>query len=441
MESPDPPNPGCTNSTPERPVASRVFSIWGRRNDGERPVRALIVSQYYWPEPGGRIPRALAAELHSSGHDVTVLTGTPNYPEGIRHHGYPRFTRRRTRGPHGENLVHVPEFCYHGQSAIGRALNYLTFAAACLAYALPLLVRQDVAYVYGSPVTAGLAPALVRRLGGPRFIVHAQDLWPESLAATGFGNGGASGSVIRVVAESVTRFVYGGASRIIAISDGARHLLGERPYLDASRIVAIPNWADESRAPTRFAASPGSRLRIMYAGNLGPAQALDTVVVAARKCSERGLPVEFDLVGTGSEVLRLQQLADDLENVTLHGRCEPEEMNAFYETADIQLVSLADDPLFAVTIPSKIQQLLYQGLPILCLGCGDAANLVVSAGAGYVSEPGNPTSLVATIEDIIENKSHLDDHARAGAEYYRARLTRESGLRALISELLPEQAP
>lgn len=406
-----------------------------------RPLRVVVLSEYYQPEPAAVAPfaEALAGHLVARGHDVSVLTGMPNYPDGHRYEGYAALRVRKERGRQGERIIRVPEFADHSTSALRRGLHYFSFVLSTMTFAARPLRNADVVYVCGSPVTAGLVPMLLRTLGrGPAYMVHAQDLWPESVVSTGFAGKTLQGRAVKKAADHVSRLVYGHAERVVAISPGVASQLADRPYIDSGKIRVIPNWADESRAVGQAAPSANGPLRLMYAGNVGSAQGLTVLLDAMAQARHRRLAVHLDIVGDGTELSMLKRQARDheLDNVRFHGRRPAHEMAEWYNRAELQVVSLRQDPLFDITIPSKVSQLLYHGLPILCVANGDAADIVEQAGAGWAVRSQSPSEVVACLETALAERDQLSDRGRAGRDYYAAHLAREHGVGRLASQLL-----
>lgn len=404
-------------------------------------LRIVILIEYYQPEPAATAPfaEALAGRLVNQGHDVMVVTGMPNYPEGRRYEGYPALRAVREVGRCSEHVLRLPELADHSNSSLRRGLHYFSFVASALAWATRLLAGADVVYVCGSPVTAGLPARLLRALGvGPDYLVHVQDLWPESVASTGFSGDGLRGRVVRTASEQVSRLVYGGAGRVVAISSGCADRLADRPYIDADRVRMIPNWADEGRAtlaPTPQAEGP---LRLLYAGNVGSAQGLGVLLDAVDLAVQREVPVHLDIVGAGTRLkaLRDRAMQRGLDNVVFHGRRPASEMADWYARAELQIVSLRSDPLFDITVPSKIAQLLYHGLPILCVADGNAADVVDAAGAGWTVRAKTPAGIVDALAEAHDHRSGLVDLGRAGRAYYDEHLARSRGLQRLAEELV-----
>ena len=351
-------------------------------------MRILYLTQWFEPEPhvikGLKFVRALQA----AGHQVTVVTGFPNYPSGRLYPGYRLRPVQRER-IEGVEVVRLPLYPSHDSSSFRRSLNYLSFFFSALAY---LLVRRepfDRAYVYHPPITVGLAAALaglVRRLP---FILDIQDLWPDTLAATGMEGGR---RLTRPVGW-LCAFVYRRADAIVAQSEGMRATLAARG-VPAEKLITIHNWADaEPLNVTHAAPLVPHRFVVVYGGNLGKAQGLGTVLEAAARLRDLRPDILIRLYGDGVEASSLREQARtlDLRNLEIHAQIGKDEINEVFARADALLVHLNDHPLFTITVPSKIQAYLATGQPIAAGIAGEAARLLAESGAAMVAPPGDPS--------------------------------------------------
>lgn len=388
-------------------------------------MRILLISQWFDPEPAFK-GLLFAKELQRLGHEVEVLTGFPNYPGGNVYPGY-QIKPFQREVVDGIPVLRVALYPSHDQSGLKRAANYLSFAATATLGGL-FLRRPDVVYVYHPPATVSLPAMVLRALKGVPFVYDIQDLWPDTLAATGMMERSA---VLKTV-DSGMRQVYKRASRIAVLSNGFKKKLMERGVPER-KIAVIPNWTDEAQIqlPEYSAGRAGElgfrgKFNVVFAGTMGKAQALDTVLEAAAVLKEQAPTVRFVLIGGGIEVERLQRRAQELQltNVAFLPRRPPSEIGEILAMADALLVHLKDDPLFAITIPSKTQAYLMTGKPILMGVRGDAATMVQEAEAGLAFEPENPQALADAVLDLMKcSAEHRQAMGRSGQAYYRQRLS------------------
>lgn len=392
-------------------------------------VRVLLLTQWFDPEPTFK-GIVFARELARQGFDVTVLTGFPNYPGGKLYAGY-RVRFLQEEWIDGVRVVRVPLYPSHDRSPLKRALNYLSFAASSFVYGLGAAKRVDVIYAYHPPLTVGITAGLLRLLRRTPVVYDIQDMWPDTLRATGMLQNHAA---LRII-DAVCGWVYRRVDHLTVLSPGFQRLLCERG-VPAQKIDVIYNWADEhsltaptGELPTGFPEC--DRFRIMFAGNMGKAQALLSVLDAAAILQERGTRVTFVMIGGGIEVAALKARARELrlENLIFLPPVPMTEIGTMLAAADALLVHLRKDPLFSTTIPSKTQAYMAVGKPLLMAVDGDAAHLVENAAAGLVARSEEPQSIADAAECLAAMPAAalqtMGDNAR---NYYRTHLSLQVGV-------------
>ncbi|QEG42979.1 glycosyltransferase family 4 protein [Roseimaritima ulvae] len=399
-------------------------------------MRILLLSQWYPPEPQ-KVVSDLAETLRDCGHEVTVLTGFPNYPSGKIYPGYRlRLCHRETMN--GLQIIRVPLFPDHSRNPIKRAFNYISFALACAFLGPWFVPKVDLIYVIHPPVTVGLpAWVLSKRLRVP-FVYEIQDMWPETLKATGM----VSNPRILAVVGRFAKWVYRRAAAIRVISPGFRqNLIGKG--VPQEKVHVISNWVDTDCyrpvAPdAALAESKGlaGKFNVMFAGTLGLAQALETVVDAAALLQGSGdsQDIQFVFVGDGAALEALQQRTTEkgLNNVRFLGRQPSGKMADFYALADVLLIHLADDPLFRITIPHKTFAYLASAKPILAAVEGDVADVVTAADAGVSCPPCNAEALADRVREL--HQLPAETLAAMGQKGRKAAINRYSR-QALVDEV------
>jgi colanic acid biosynthesis glycosyl transferase WcaI len=401
-------------------------------------MRILFVTQFFDPEPFYK-GLGFATELARRGHEVEVLTGFPNYPGGKVYPGYRiRPWRREKIG--AVSIVRVALYPSHDRSFIGRSLNYATFAVSAAIMGAALVRRPDVILVYHPPVTTGCAALALQLLLRAPFVYDVQDLWPDTLAATGMVR---SGFVMRAIGR-LCRLIYSRATCIAVLSSGFRERLIARG-VPPEKISVILNWAAEEGSARLVGELPEDeakllrgRFNVVFGGNMGPAQGLGTVLAAAAIAATRLPDVQFVLVGSGvdTEGLRRRAQKEGLSNVLFLPRRPPAAMPALFERANVLLVHLRDDPLFAITIPSKTQAYLMAGRPIILAVRGDAAELVRASGGGIACVPGDPHALVGVVAEFREmSDAERSTMGRSGQVFYKERLSLQHGVTQFLAVL------
>lgn len=394
------------------------------------PMRILLLTQWFQPEPQFKgLP--LAKALVARGHEVEVLTGFPNYPGGRLYPGY-RVKPWQREVMDGIQVTRAALYPSHDRSAFRRILNYASFALSSMVLALTMR-RPDVVYVYCPPMTAAAGAVALKMLRRVPYVIDVQDLWPDTLASTGMVR---EGLILRLVG-AWSRFAMRRAAALMVLSPGFKRRLEQRAVGVPIRV--IPNWAPPEIVAAademvRHSPSDSGRFNILFAGNMGKAQALETVIDAARILSREAPGIHFTLIGGGVEVdaLKDANAAAANTNVTFMPARPAAQMGPVFEAADALLVHLRDDPLFSITIPSKTQAYLAIGKPILMGVRGDAADMVEAARAGIVFEPENPRALADAAKSLAEfSVAVREEMGRAGADYYRAHLTFDCGVESL----------
>jgi len=395
-------------------------------------MRILILSQWYDPEPTFK-GLLFAKELSKLGHSVEVLTGFPNYPGGKLYDGYKiKFFQREVISD--IPVIRVPLYPSHDSNPIKRILNYTSFALSASLLGFFLVKRPDVIYVYHPPATIGLPALFLHLLRRAPFVYDIQDLWPDTLAASGMLDNSAALWII----EKWCRFIYSQAAKIVVLSPGFREMLIRRGVPE-HKIEVIYNWCEDDKiqATARnedLAREFGmvGRFNIVFAGTMGKAQALDAVLDAALLLRDKLSKVQFVFVGGGIDVGRLKEktIEQGLTNVCFLSRRPISEIGNILNLADVLLVHLKDDPLFRITIPSKTQAYMAAGRPILMCVKGDAAALVEKAGAGLTCKPEGPQDIAGAVEKFYNmTREELDLMGHNGKRFYEQELSLRIGAR------------
>lgn len=396
-------------------------------------MRLLIVTQYFWPE-NFRI-NDLAQGLAGLGHRVTVLTGKPNYPEGRLFPGYGLLGR--SRESYGAVEVRrVPLLLRGAGGGVRLALNYLSFVlSASLLGPLRCRGEYDLILVYEpSPVTVGIPARVLKHAKRAPLLFWVQDLWPETLSATG----AVRSTLLLGLVERLVRWIYRGCDRVLVQSEAFVEPVS-RLGVEAPRILYFPNSAEELYRPEppsggqEFTALPAG-FRVMFAGNIGAAQSFATILAAAERLRAHQ-DIHWLILGEGrqagwvaAEVAR-RGLA---ERVHLLGRHPVESMPRWFAHADAMLVTLKRDPVFALTVPAKVQSYMACAKPIVAALDGEGARVVRAAGAG-IAVPAEDGEALG--QAVLEMYKMADSERRAmgarGRQYFEAHFERGMLLRRL----------
>jgi colanic acid biosynthesis glycosyl transferase WcaI len=388
-------------------------------------MNILVVTQYFWPE--NFLINNLAIGLVERGHNVAVLTGSPNYPHGKFFDGYGYLNRQQDY--HGVKVLRVPLIPRSKGGGLRLFLNYCSFAVTASVVG-PLLCKDkyDLIFVFEpSPITVGIPALILKALKAAPMMFWVQDLWPESLSATGAVK---SESLLAFIGKLV-RSIYKGCDRI---------LIQSRSFFDPvvqqggnpDHILYFPNSAENVFNTTvpvsENVLMPLEGFKIMFAGNIGAAQDFGTIIAAA-KLLQAYKDIHWIIVGDGrvrewaeTEVVN-QGLGD---NFHFLGRHPLEAMPNFFSCADALLVTLRKEAIFALTIPSKIQSYLACGRPIIAALDGEGSKIATESGAGFSCPAEDPEALAEAVLKMYETpRLEREKMGMSGRRYYEANFDRD----------------
>lgn len=400
-------------------------------------MKLLIVSQYFFPEEF-KI-NDLTEELVKKGHEVTVLTGKPNYPKGHFFEGY-RFWGIDKEEYKGAAVVRVPVIRRGRGGALRLMLNYLSFVFFGRWFVRTHLCNFDSVFVWEtSPITQAYPGILASRKSGARLSMWVQDLWPESVSATT----SIKSKVLMSWLDRMVAGIYSKCDTIFVQSEAFKDSICAKGDF-AGKIVYAPNWAEdvfdrESLIDrTKYAGMFPPGFRVMFAGNLGEAQDLQNLLNAAtitRNCKD----IHWFFIGDGRARMKVEERVKDeglADTVHLLGRYPTTEMPSFFCHADAMLVSLKDEYIFSLTIPSKIQAYMASGKPILTMLSGEGNRVVSESGCGVVACSGDYEQLARNIMLLYgKQESELIEMGKKGLSYYHQHFEKESVVRVIESHL------
>ncbi|MDF1756314.1 MAG: glycosyltransferase family 4 protein [Verrucomicrobiales bacterium] len=364
-------------------------------------MRVLILSQYFWPE-NFQI-NELAETLQEKGVEVEILTGKPNYPKGKFYAGY-RGGGCVEEFHHGLPIHRIP-IVARGNGGLRLGINYFSFVLSGLFFA-PWLLRKrkyDVVFVYApSPILQAIPALFVGRVKKCPVLLWVQDLWPESLSATGY----VRNNLILKIIEWVVRFIYRHCDLLLVQSRGFEAPV--RKLACQTRVAYHPNsvesvFSNPSNIEVPEVEGLGEGFTLLFAGNIGSAQAVDVIIEVAEILKSYE-DIHFVVVGDGSrrDEMILSCRRRGLKNVHLPGRFPVEMMPTFMKRASALIVTLADKPIFSLTVPNKVQAYLAVGKPIIACLNGEGARIVTEAEAGLTAPAEDAAALAAAIIRLYE---------------------------------------
>ncbi len=397
-------------------------------------MKILFVKQLFNPEPTAK-SLDFAKELIRRGHQVEVLTGFPSYPIGKIYKGYKQRVYKREI-IEGVSLIRIPIYPNHSSSGFKRFSHYLSYAFSATFIGLFLIKKPDVCFVYQGAIPAAIPAIILKKFRRIPFLYDINDLWPETVAASGMMKRKWALNIINAwcnfnyrTANFITVATPGFYKRLIAIG------------VPKEKLEIVSNWSrdviSEEKLPNNLLSEyfNDNNINILYAGNLGIVQSLSTVLKAAKKLKEDGNnKINFIFLGGGAEEDNLKQQALNwkLDNVQFISRVNSNEVTKYLNAADFLLVHLKKDDLFKITIPSKILAYLKSGKPILMGLEGDARDILENAQAGFSFEPDNYIDLENQIKKVmLLNKDEIKQMGARGKEYYKNNLSMVSSVNKL----------
>jgi glycosyltransferase involved in cell wall biosynthesis len=276
-------------------------------------------------------------------------------------------------------------------------------------------------------MTVGFAASLFAAWHRKPFLIEIQDLWPESVVASGISGAG----VFERGLAAMCRYVYRGATHIVAQSHGMAQKLVERGA-NSDAISVIYNWSNSESPAQRGAATDHETYEFLYTGNIGIYQNLGTVIAAARIAYASEPRIRLTMIGNGAEKARLVENLSTADRAFVRFRDSVPQADLLdiVANADCLLLHLRDMPFFEFTIPSKIPFYLAMAKPVLAGIRGEAAQILRDSGAAEVTAPEAPEAMaVAMIALAHEDMERREGRGRDGAAYYRAHLARDQAIR------------
>ena len=400
-------------------------------------MRILIVSQYFFPEEF-KI-NDLACEFVKRGHQVSVLTGKPNYPKGEYYEGY-QYQGVVKEDYCGAEVIRVPLRKRGAGSGKNLVLNYFSFVYNANKYIRRNRMEFDAILVYEiSPITQAYPALYCKKKYGGKVLLWVQDLWPESVtAAGGVNNGIALGILDRMVKR-----IYSKCDVLLVQSDGFKKSILSKGNFE-SKIVYAPNWAEDlylekKKINEKFvSAMMPEGFRVMFAGNVGAAQDVDSIVKAANET--RDIPeIKWVIVGDGRARANVEEQARQLgltDTVVFLGRHPMAQMPTFFSFADVMVVSLKDKYIFSLTIPAKTQSYMASGKPIVSMLNGEGNRIVEEAKCGLIAQSGDYKTLADNVKKLYKaNKEELTQMGNNGLNYYLSHFDKKMVVNNIINSM------
>lgn len=382
----------------------------------------LVVSQYFYPEQF-RI-NDICTEWVKRGYKVTVLTGIPNYPQGEYFEGYD-LVHKRTEEWNGIRIIRIP-LIPRGHNSIGLVANYFSFVISGFIWKALTKIRADYVFTFEvSPMTQALIGVWYAKKNKIPHYLYVQDLWPENVEIV---TGIHSPFILKPIGKMVD-YIYKNCDQIFATSPSFVKEICKRG-VDEEKVHYWPQYAEEFYRPMEPSKDRDKRFTITFTGNIGYAQGLDILPKVAEKLKKRHTQVKFLIVGDGrykdefENEIRKRNVSEMFE---LIGRKPAEEIPQILADSDAAFLSFMDNPLFAMTIPAKLQSYMACGVPIVASATGETKRIIEEAQCGVCCDIGDINALESGIKWLSDqNRERIETLSRNARLYSREKFDKEN---------------
>lgn len=391
-------------------------------------MKLLVICQYYYPEPF-RISD-ICESLVEKGHHVTVITGLPNYPEGIVPDNY-KNRKNREEIINGVNVIRSFEIG-RGSNKVTLFLNYFSFALSASIKTLFMKEKFDTVLVNQlSPIIMAIPAMVYKKKHHKKILLYCLDIWPASLTAGGIKEG----SPIYKFFLYISKWIYNSADRVAVSSDMFINYFRETIEIKTDSIFHLPQYA-ENLFTEKIEVHRHNHFNFVFAGNIGEMQSVETIVRAAYELSNHAT-ITFHIIGDGSKLEECKRLSEKLKlrNIIFYGRKPLSEMPKYYSLADAMLITLKDDHTISSTLPGKVQSYMASGKPIIGAINGETNQIIKEAQCGLCCEAENYKELANLVLQFCEN-SEKDQMAINSYDYYCKNYSKERFLSVLEEALI-----
>lgn len=388
-------------------------------------MKLLVITQRFWPE-SFRI-NDLVKELVRFGLDITVVTGLPMYPKGYIFNEY-KNGKNRFQSIDGIKIIRVKEF-ERKNNIFNRILNYYSYSRNAKRYLEKCKDSFDIVLVNElSPIMSAAPGIFYAKKHSKKILMYEMDLWPESLLAGGI----TKRSLIYKYYKKVSAKIYSQCDKILVSTEDHINYIKSLPGCSNLEIEYLPQYAEEQFNEVS-AVSTHNGLNLMFAGNIGKAQSVETILKAAELLKEKN--IKFHIVGDGSEYKNIKTIVEDLKliNIVLYGKKPLEEMPELYSKADAMMVTLEDSPYANMTVPGKVQSYMAAGKMVIGCVNGATQNLINDNGIGVCCNAGDYKKLAEIINNITPED--VAKYGKKSREVYQELFNKDKFIKKLESEL------
>lgn len=393
-------------------------------------MKILIVTQYFWPEEF-RI-NDICEGLKNQGHEVEIFTGMPNYPKGKLYKGYSFFGPYREEYK-GMKVVRFPIIPRGKSGGLNMVLNYLSFMINGSIRIIPILFKKyDRVFMFQtSPITAAIPAILYSKVRRVKSYIYIQDLWPETFYSIVPINN----EKLKKAFKAICTKIYKKFTTILISSKGYEDILVESG-IDRNKIVYFPQWAEDlySCKENLKEKSEDKQFNVTFAGNIGKAQSVDTIIKAAELAKDIK-EIKWNILGDGSDFENIKSMVKSCgleDRVILHGRKPATEMPKYFASSEGLIVTLKNEGILKVTLPAKVQSYMASGKPIIAAVSGEGAEVIKEAECGLTGEAEDHITLYNNVMKLYKmTKEERHAMGTRGKKFFDENFTRAK----LLAEL------
>lgn len=401
-------------------------------------MKILVVTQYFWPEEF-RI-NDICEGLVEKGHKVEVLTGLPNYPYGKLFDGYSYFSRGEKEYK-GIKINRTYLTARGKNSSIKLALNYISFMVSSLFHIPKLMTKKfDNIFVFQvSPITTAIPAIILSKLKKIPSSIYIQDLWPETF----YSIVNIKNPKIQSILKRICIRIYNSFDQIVIASEGYRKIL-VKCGINNDKIEYLPQWAEDIYSEgtdinESIIEKSSDEFIVTFAGNIGKAQSVDTIIEAANLC-RNNTNIKWIILGDGSEFSNIKSMVEKYklkDTVKLLGRKPSSDMPKYFSQSDALIVTLKYTDILRITLPAKVQSYMASGKPIIGAISGAGMDAIENSKCGIVGEAEDYKSLYNNVIDLYnmseEQRINLGNN---GKKYFKNNFERNMLLNRLEKYLI-----
>lgn len=379
-------------------------------------MKILVISQYYYPEDF-RV-NDICEELVQRGHQITVLTGLPNYPYGTIFKGYEN-SYKTPEIINGVNVIRCKNRP-RKKGGLNLLFNYIDFAYQATKAVKRIHDDFDMIYAYQmSPITLVLPAIKYKKIHNVPLCIYVCDIWPESVRDRGEKRPMSKHNPIYAFVKLLSKKIYNKADIICTKCSEFIDYLVEVCSVDRKKCFVNYEHAETYYLKVNEDPIDNGIVDFMFLGNIGISSNCELIVRATSMLRGNNFRVHF--VGDGSALENIKQLASNLnlnDIIVFHGRHPRSEITAFYNLADVCLLTLSSNSLIGLTPPAKLTGYMAACRPIVASINGAASRIIRESNCGFVCDANDCQSLAELMQKIIDDPQIVSNLGKNGREYF-----------------------